>query len=54
MLDFNTIYKNHFEHRLITGNKLKKFAEIHLERSIANNSEVAELIADTTSALRIW
>jgi hypothetical protein len=54
MLDLNTIYKNHFEHRLITDNKLKKFAEIHLERLIANNSggELTQLIADTTSALQ--
>lgn len=54
MLDLNIFYKNHFDDKQISDNKLRKFAGINLERLTANNSggEFTQLIADTNDALQ--
>ena len=56
MLNLNTLYKNHFGSRKISDDKLRKFAEINLERLKANNGggELDQLIADTTAALQMY
>ncbi len=52
MLDLNILFKNHFSGRLISDNKIRKFAEIHLQRLSANNGsgEFSQLITDTQNA----
>lgn len=49
MLDLNMLFKNHFSDRLISDNNIRKFAEIHLERLLANNGsgEFSQLITET-------
>ena len=56
MLNLNTLYKNHFGSRLISDDRLKKFAEINLERLKAGNGggELNQLIADTSVALQTY
>ncbi|MCW8961900.1 MAG: hypothetical protein OQK29_10080, partial [Ignavibacteriaceae bacterium] len=56
MLDLETLFKNHFESKLISDDKLRKFAEIQLERLKANNSggEFAQLIVATTTAYQLY
>ena len=56
MLDLETLFKNHFSGQLISDDKLRKFAEIQLERLKANNGtgEFAQLIADTTTAYQLY
>ena len=56
MLDLETLFKNHFNSQLISDDKLKKFAEIQLERLKANNGggEFTQLIADTTTAYQLY
>jgi len=56
MLDLETLFKNHFSSRLISDDKLRKFAEIQLERLKANNSggEFTQLINDTTAAYQLY
>lgn len=56
MLNLNTLYKNHFGSRQISDDKIRKFAEINLERLKANNGggELTQLIADTATALQIY
>jgi len=56
MLDLETLFKNHFGSQLISDDKLRKFAEIQLERLKANNGggEFAQLISDTTTAYQLY
>lgn len=52
MIDLNILFKNHFSGRLISDNKIRKFAEIHLQGLSANNSngEFNQIITDTQNA----
>jgi len=56
MLDLETLFKNHFDSKLISDDKLRKFAEIQLERLKANNGgrEFAQLITETTTAYQLY
>lgn len=56
MLDLETLFKNHFDSKLISDDKLRKFAEIQLERLKANNGggEFAQLITDTSTTYQLY
>jgi len=56
VLDLETLFKNHFSSRQISDNKLRKFAEIQIERLKANNGggEFTQLISDTASAYQLY
>jgi hypothetical protein len=52
MINLETFFKNHFDSNKLSDNKVKKFAEIHIQRLAAHNdaNEFTDMINDTTSA----
>ncbi|MEP7171657.1 MAG: carboxypeptidase-like regulatory domain-containing protein [Bacteroidota bacterium] len=52
MLNFENIFKNHFDTKEISDDNIKKFTEENIQRLIANNGggEFTTAIADTTNA----
>ena len=52
MIDLNKIFKNHFNTDKISDDKIRKFAEVHLERLAANNgtAQFTAMITATTNA----
>jgi hypothetical protein len=56
MINLKTFFKNHFDTKEISDDKMKKFTEVHLQMLISNNAggEFDTLIADTTNAYQTY
>ena len=52
MMDLKKMFKNHFDTKEISDDKLRKFAEVHLQRLSANNgtAQFTTMITATTAA----
>ena len=52
MLQFESIFKNHFDTKNISDDSFKKFVEDHIQKSIAKNGggTFTQMITDTTNA----
>jgi len=52
MMDLKKLFKNHFDTKEISDDKIRKFAEVHLERLSANNgtAQFTAMITATTNA----
>jgi hypothetical protein len=56
MIDLKKLFKNHFNTNKISDDKLRKFAEVHLQRLSANNgtAQFTTMITATTAAYNAY
>ncbi len=56
MMDLKRLFKNHFNTNKISDDKLRKFAEVHLQRLSANNgtAQFTAMITATTAAYNAY